>query len=232
MRRHIQKRTAGRLAAATATAGALFAAFTLATGVDVWQHAIHANPHVITATFLMVNLFLLTRWWQTTTQPGTEQADRWLYAFAFSAGLGVTHHPLTVFSFPAYALFILFVQPAIWRRGRTLLKLVACGLLGLGVWLYLPLRSAMQPVFGPHDLHTLTGFLNYVLARGLTESLPFFGLADQPMRALVFWTLLRLQYTLPTIFLSLLGMVWLFRSRRRRPLFVLYGLVFLSTTLL
>ena len=42
---------------------ALFAAFTVATATDFWQHAIHANPHIITATFLAVNLYLLTRFW-------------------------------------------------------------------------------------------------------------------------------------------------------------------------
>jgi len=51
--------------------------------------------------------------------------------------------------------------------------------------------------------------LDHILARGLSESLPFYSLADQPNRQLIFWTLLRLQYTLPTIFLALFGFAWL-----------------------
>ena len=96
------------------TLAALFAALTVATGADFWQHAIHANPHIITATFLAANLFFLTRWWASLhahsndqEESGPHRARRWLYAFCFSAGLGVTHHPLTVFAFPAYAIFIL-----------------------------------------------------------------------------------------------------------------------------
>lgn len=205
---------------------ALFAALTVATAADVWQHAIHTNPHIITATFLVANLFFLTRWWAAQRENGAD-GDRWLFAFSLAAGLGVTHHPLTVFSFPAYALFILTVRPSIWKEGRTLAKMVALALLGLAVWLYFPVRSPMQPVFGPDDMHTLDGFLDHVLARGLSESLPFFGLADQPARALVFWTLLRLQYSLPTIFLAVLGAAWLWR-RGRRALFLLYGLAFLG----
>lgn len=212
-----------------ATASALFAALTLATGADVWQHAIHANPHIVTATFLVANLFFLTRWWSQQAQmpSGAARNNRWLYVFCLSVGLGVTHHPLTVISFPAYGIFILVVRPQILRDGRTLLKMIAWALLGLSVWLYFPIRSAMEPVFGPHNMNTLQGFLDHVLARGLTESLPFFGLRDQPLRALVFWTLLRLQYSLTTLFLALLGMVWLYRHSSRRPLFALYTLAFL-----
>ena len=204
---------------------ALFTALTVATAADVWQHAIHANPHIITATFLTANLFFLTRWWAVQRENGTG-GDKWLFAFALTAGLGITHHPLTVFSFPAYALFILAVRPHIWKEGRTLLKMAALALLGLAVWLYFPVRSSMQPIFGPDDMNTLDGFLDHVLARGLSESLPFFGLADQPARALVFWSLLRLQYALPILFLAALGVGWLWRRQRR--LCLLYGLAFLG----
>ncbi|MDX1615513.1 MAG: DUF2723 domain-containing protein [Candidatus Promineifilaceae bacterium] len=222
-----------------AAASALFAGLVVGTGADIWQHGIHANPHIVTAAFLSVNVYLLTRWQATAAETG---GQRWLLLFAFSAGLGLTHHPLTVFSWPAYGLFILVVQPGIWRQGRTLLKMAALGALGLSLWLYYPLRSSMNPPFGPADMDTLDGFLRHVLGRGITESLPFFGFGDQLDRAAVFWSLLRLQYALPTIFLALFGLAWLLRgtgSRQRqagtgatnsgmRPLALLLGLALLS----
>jgi hypothetical protein len=220
---------------------ALFAAFTVATATDFWQHAIHANPHIITATFLAVNLYLLTRFWladaasphyplSATQSPRSPvprlRSDLWLFAFAFSAGLGLTHHPLTLFSFPAYALFILLVRPGIWRQWRTWLAMLGFALLGLSLWLYFPLRSSMGPPFGPDTLATLDGFLSHILARGLSEGLPFFALADQPGRFLVFWTLLRLQYALSTILLALVGLGWLW-WRGYRPHFWLLLVAFL-----
>lgn len=185
-------------------AAALFAALSVGTAVNHWQHAIHTNPHIITGTFLAANLFFLTKWWAAGGPAGC-----WLYVFCFSAGLGVTHHPLTVFGFGGYALFIILVRPSLLRDGKTLLKMVSFALLGLAVWLYFPIRSPMNPGFGPTTMHTLNGFLDHVLARGLTESLPTFTLADLPHRQLVFWTLLRLQYTLPTILLAFFGFGWL-----------------------
>ena len=155
----------------------VFAALAIAVGADFWQHAIHANPHIITAAFLSANLFFLTRWWalrQAGDAKGGEgtMADRWLLVFSLSAGLGVTHHPLTVFSFPAYAIFILTVRPGIWRDWRLLLKMVLMALLGLCVWLYFPIRSAMGPPVGPTTMNTLDGFLAHGLGRGITEALP------------------------------------------------------------
>lgn len=187
---------------------ALFAALSVGTAVNHWQHSIHANPHIITGTFLVANLFFLTRWWAIGEASST-LSNGWLYAFCLSAGLGITHHPLTVFGFVGYALFIVLVRPSILRDWRTLLKMVAFALLGLTVWLYFPIRSPMIPGFGPTTMNTLEGFLAHVLARGLSDSLPTFALADMPNRQLVFWTLLRLQYTLPTIALALFGFGWL-----------------------
>ncbi len=205
---------------------AVFSAVTAATAADIWQHAIHANPHIMTAAFLIANLYFLTKWWaQNRNLDLAARSDRWLLVFCLSAGLGVAHHPLTVFAFPAYALFILWSQPSIWRQWRRLLKMISLALLGLSVWLYFPIRSPMEPAFGPSTMNTLNGFLDHVLARGLSESLPYYGWADQLNRAVVFWTLLKLQYAVPIILLSTFGLVWLFRSSRR-PLFLLYLLAF------
>ncbi len=207
---------------------ALFAALTVATAVNHWQHAIHTNPHIITATFTAANLYFLTRWW-AEGHGAASRRERWLYAFSLSAGLGVTHHPLTVFGFPAYALFILTIwwqegrlavgngklQPRhqsliaqgqfLLRRWPTVLKMLGFALLGLSVWLYYPLRSPHVP-FGPTSMNTLNGFLDHVLARGLSENLPYFSLVEQPQRLLVFWSILRLQYSLPVIALALIGL--------------------------
>ncbi len=188
----------------------LFAALTVAVAADHWQHSIHVNSHMVTVTLNTLAIFLLLRWWRT-------DQDRWLYAFSAVAGLGPTHHPLTVLSFPAYLLFIIIVRPGIinvtsrgwWRekRWRTPRNMLLFGLLGLAVWLYYPIRSPMKPDFGPHDMDTLDGFLNVALARGLRVNLFHFGLAERGQRLLVFWTLLRQQFALPVILLAAGGLV-------------------------
>ena len=204
---------------------ALFAAGSVMAGVDVWQHAIHSNAHILTALLATVCLFLLVCWRRT-------QDDRWLYAATFAAGLSVTHHPILVFSFPAYGVFALLVRPRIVTQPRKLLALAACFVLGLSVMLYYLVRGPSAP-FNP--LPTLDSALIHVTARGLTVNLFPFGLHDQPTRLMVFWELLRLQYPLVTLLLAVLGATWL-AGRHPKLLalfavFLLFNLVFTLNTI-
>jgi hypothetical protein len=185
----------------------LFAALALASAPDLWQHAIHANAHIVSAALTITHLLLLTRWWRTSR-------DRWLALFAVTLVLAVTHHPITLMGVPAYGLFILAVRPRVFLRWRTLSLLVGCLLLGLSPLLYYPLRSPSAP-FGPTNMNTWDGFVGHITARGLRVNLFHFGLADQPDRALVFWSLLRLQFMLPVILLMPVGLALLLRRASR-----------------
>lgn len=211
----------------------VLAALSLYTASDVWQHALHTNAHIITAALAAISLFLLIRW-------RTTQSNRWLYVFGVVAGLSVTHHPLLVLGFPAYGLFILvelFRPDRSYRPVRSLALIVVCGLTGLAPWLYFPLRASVQPAipFGPTDLNTLDGFLNLVLARGLTNvNLFHFGLAEQLHRLIVFGSLIQLQYVWPLVVLAGGGLVWLIKRDWRTGLLLglhaLINLIFILNT--
>jgi hypothetical protein len=188
----------------------LFAAAVLATSTDLWQHSIHANSHVISAALSATTLHSGLRWWVTGR-------DRWLYSSAFLAALGVTHHPLLAFGAPAYVAFVLAVRPGLLRDWRRLRMIALAILLGLSVFLYLPLRTGATS-FGPSS--DWDAIIGHATARGIRGNLFYFGLADQPVRLRVFWELLRLQFALPTLALAAVGLVWLAR-RRPRPFILL-----------
>jgi hypothetical protein len=190
----------------------LFAALALAAAPDLWQHATHANAHVVSAALAATHVWLLCRWWRTGR-------DGWLAAFGLTLGLAVTHHPITLMGLPAYGLFILVVRPRILVEWRTLLPLVGCFLLGLSPLLYYPLRSPGAP-FGPTDMNTWDGFVRHITARGLRVNLFHFGLVDQPDRAVVFWSLLRLQFFLPVILVMPIGLVTLIRRSFKPALLI------------
>ncbi|MBN2005006.1 MAG: DUF2723 domain-containing protein [Anaerolineae bacterium] len=206
------------IARSLAAGAALLAALSLAVSADFWQHSIHANAHIVSVALTLTQLWLLSRWMRTG-------ADRWLFALAFFCGIGVTHHPITVFGLPAYAVAILVTRPRLLLQPKTWLPFVFCGLLGLVPWLYFPLRSPDVP-FGPTDMATWAGFLRHATAQGLRVNLFHFGWADQWDRLRVFWTLLRLQYPWPLLALMGIGSVWLARRHPRTAL--LWGLFLLG----
>jgi len=182
---------------------ALFAAALLATSTDLWQHSIHANSHIVSAALSATALYSGLRWWAT-------RSDRWLYLFAFLAALGVTHHPLLALGAPAYVVFVLAVRPGLWRDWRCLGRLALALLLGLCVFLYLPLRAGATP-FGPSP--NWDAIIGHATARGIRGNLFHFGLGDQLVRLRVFWELLRLQFPIPALALAIAGLVWLVRRR-------------------
>ncbi len=214
---------------------AILGAAAFAVSANLWQHATFTNAHTLTATLAALALFLLLAWDKSGD-------DRWLYAFALICGLSMTHHPLILISFPAFAAFILLVflagirnqvfgqtnrpiaQVKTWflRQNKKLATFGLLFLLGLSVYLYYPIRSA--PLFGPQGTNTLEGFLRLVTAQGLRMNLFPFSWQEQPQRVLALKTLLTLQYDTPAILLGIAGAIWL--ALKRRKAFVLLALFF------
>ncbi|HUT19034.1 MAG TPA: DUF2723 domain-containing protein [Anaerolineae bacterium] len=194
-------------------APAALGAGTLAMGLDLWQHAIHANAHIVTAALATASMFLLIRWWRT-------RQDRWLFLFCFVAGLSPVQHPLLVFAFPAYAAFVLAVNPHLLREWRTLARMVGCAGLGLMAYLYYPVRTAVgpPPLPGPDDMDTWSGFVRVVTAQGLRVNLGGFRLIDIIRRLWDVRVPLGLQCAPPTLLLALAGAVGLWRRRWRAGL--------------
>jgi len=182
---------------------AVLAGLAVGFGVDLWQQSIHANSHIVSAALTATHLWLLVTWWAD----GCDRPWR-LYLLAFLVGVGVTHHPITVFGLPAYLVFILLCRPKIILEWKTVLLGVLSGLSGLLPWVYFPLRSPNVP-FGPTDMARWDGFLRHATAQGLRVNLFYFGLIDQPDRLQVFVSLAKLQYGWILLALVLLGLVWL-----------------------
>ncbi|HEY4721137.1 MAG TPA: DUF2723 domain-containing protein, partial [Anaerolineae bacterium] len=193
---------------------AIFAGLSFAAATDVWQHSLYTNAHIITLLLATFSVFLLIEWWRT-------ENDRWLYCFAFVAGLSPAQHPLLVFAFPAYAIFIAIVKPRLFLQPKKLLGLIGCFVLGLGVFLYYPLRSPTTP-FGVNDIRSWDTFIHFVSAEGLRVNLFQFGLADQPTRFSVFVNLLNLQFPSISILFAIPGLIWLAR-RAIKPFVLCFG---------
>ncbi len=192
---------------------AVFAGMSFAAAVDVWQHSLHANAHIITLLLATLSIFLLIEWWNT-------DKDRWLYIFALVVGFSPAQHPLLIFGFPAYLIFIVLVKPRLFRQPKKILALIGCVLIGLSIFLYYPLRSPTTP-FGVSDIHSWDTFLHFVSAEGLRVNLFHFGLSDQTTRFSVFINLLQLQFSSISILLAIPGIIWLAR-RSIKP----FGLCF------
>ena len=147
----------------------------------VWKIGTHADGHSLHLAFLAILLVLLVAWERdvrgTSRLHGTKtessafgrappRRDRWLIAAAFVFALSLGNHSLTLLLIPAVGLFVLAVDPWIWRRRRLVATCLAVLVVTtVLVYLELPLRAGpfrAPLVYGTPD--TWEGFQYVVLA--------------------------------------------------------------------
>jgi 4-amino-4-deoxy-L-arabinose transferase-like glycosyltransferase len=220
----------------------------LATTPVVWVNATRADPHPIHLAFVALLLLALVRWaevrrevdaphvrdagptkgaanpaWTATAPtapaaPASRVADRWLVLAAILFGLAAGNHSLTLLLVPPIALYVLAVEPEIWRRRRFGLACLASALATVAaVYLELPVRGGLLPaplVYG--EPATWDGFWYIALAEQFRGSLsnPF---ADLPMKLDELVTLARDQLGLLALAIPAAVLV----AARRAPRYLL-----------
>jgi hypothetical protein len=161
-----------------------------------WSIGTHAEAHSLHLALVAILLWLLVAWdararaeiadvpdeddevgaapaAPTTAPPRPSRGDRYLIAAAFVFALAVGNHSLTLLLAIPVGLYVLAVDPGIWRRGRLVLSCV--GVLAVTlvlVYLELPLRAGpfrAALVYGTPN--TLDGFRYIVLAEQFQGSL-------------------------------------------------------------
>ena len=147
-----------------------------------WAIATHAEAHSLHLALVAVLLWLLVAWDERVRgrQRGhgespveADRGDRFLIAAAVVFGLAVGNHSLTLLLSIPVGLYVLAVDPLIWRRGRLVLScLAALTITVVLVYLELPLRAGpfrAALVYGTPD--TWDGFRYIVLAEQFQGSL-------------------------------------------------------------
>jgi hypothetical protein len=196
---------------------ALAASWCLAFSYYYWISAVAAELYALHACFISLLLWLGLRWRE-------QHRASTLATFGLLYGLGLGNHVTLGVLAPGFAVLVL--GDGEWRVARHWLVLSAAGLLGLSVYLYLPLRALSQTPLNfaaeaGVDVATLSGFW-WMLRGGMFESLflavPWARLPNEVAR-FVYW--------LWSNFLGLgclLGVVGIFEDRSL-PRAVRHGLL-------
>jgi 4-amino-4-deoxy-L-arabinose transferase-like glycosyltransferase len=121
-------------------AASLAASLLFAFSYYFWAQAVVAEVYTL-HTLLMISLFLLLERWTHSL------ADGLLVAIGLLYGLSFGNHMSTLLLAPGIGLYLLVVAGRDLFRPRRLLLLAGPFLVGLLVYLYLPLRYLADPIF-------------------------------------------------------------------------------------
>ena len=150
-------------------ASALLASLLLALGPVFWSQANIQRVYTLNALFVVLATLAVARWLETRGRHATQTP---LLAF-FLCGLGASNHTVMAIYAVALGAVVVAVEPSLLRAPFVLLRRAAAAaatfLLGLLPYLYLPIRSRMDPRLDWGDPETLDGVLGVVLRRDFWE---------------------------------------------------------------
>jgi hypothetical protein len=190
---------------------AVTAALAFAFSPIFWSQAVIAEVYTLNAFFVGLMIYLLSHCAKARTFSSGPCLS---YLLAFFYGLSLGNHLSMLFLLLAGLLLALRGEFRRFLKPKTLATASALFLLGLSVYLYLPLRAAQHPPINWGDPHTGSGFTWLVSARlyrGFVFALPWKYI---PARVSAWSALLVQQFGWWGLFLGLIGLCFCWNEDR------------------
>ncbi len=134
----------------------LFTCFSL----TLWQQAVVTEVYSLTAFIFSFLILIIFIWYSRISE--NKKADILLAVFFYFLGLGFGNHLSLVHIVPATIFFLLSARKI---KIRTF---VYCGfffVLGISIYLYLPVRSSLNPVMDWGNPDNFTRFINHITGK-------------------------------------------------------------------
>jgi hypothetical protein len=203
----------GRVAAVV---GALCFAFS----TTFWDITTEAEVYTLHICFAGLVLLLVLGWRRA-------RKDTWLYLLAWVIGISLGNHALTILMAPPI-IYLVWAERG-WRFFTRRRVLAAGGLfvLGLSVYLYVPLRGLANPPPHVNNPHTLADLWDQLTSPGAQSAMFDVGIVTALVRVKHYMFVRPLlEFGYAGFGLAALGLVLLFRRDRRLAIFLcLIGLL-------
>lgn len=203
---------------------AVFAALALSFSHTFWSQAVIAEVYTLSAFFLALLILILLVW-----EKKVESFTPLLYIFVFLYGLSLAVHPIMLIFSPVFLGFILATDHQRLLSVKRLPFMFLLLLLGLSVYLYLPISAAREPLKNWGDPSSFSRFLDHVtmacyrsdLYHG--SGLIVFSFAELIPRIIFYFRTLVRQFTPYLVFLGPVG-IWASFKKHGKRFWLLLGL--------
>ncbi len=199
---------------AVSTPTALAASLTLAAGRTVWNQAVIVEVYALHLLFVALLVYCLLRVAEVGEGEDTKAEDdgmRPLLLTGFIAGLAIGNHLSAALLLPAIA-FGVVRERGVQGLMRAAPIAVVLFVIGLSIYLYLPVRSALDPMLDWGNPETPGAFLRH--STGAVYRVWFLSSPEVAVRQLGrFFSLLSVEMTPIALVPAVLGLVHLWRQR-------------------
>ena len=192
---------------------ALMSGGLLAFSFTFWQQSLITETYSLAAFWTCGLLFLAARW----RARGCRGRDLRLLAVGY--GFALTCHQTNTLFLPGFVTFLLWSAPGLRRlREREVrtewAKALGLGLLPLLIYLYLPIRARMHPVYNWGDPETPFAFFYHVTGRTYAGAMFHETLRNIEGQLGVYAADLRMEFSWPVVIVAAFGAIRLWAGAR------------------
>jgi hypothetical protein len=189
-----------------------------------WLQTIRAEVYTLNIFFTLLLIFLLVKWSQ---EKDNGYCFKILILFSFVLGLSFANHPLLMVTLlPAYLVFLLVSDFKRFLDLKKIMLLLSFFLLGISLYLFLPVRSNLSPAINWGRPNNLANLLSYITRSSQSTSIATSSHVPYLNR---FWFTLSfpvIQFSLALFWLGVLGAYVMFKESKRFFIFLFLLFIF------
>jgi hypothetical protein len=141
---------------------------------------------------------------------------KYLYFFFASLGFSLTNHPIAFFIMPAFVLYIILLNPGVFKNIKAILLSILFFLLPLSLYLWLPVRSLQG--YGP--VTTPRAFFYYITGRNITGKVHGGSFSGKNLETFLkvvkdFFLAIYNNFGILLLVIAIAGLVYLFVKNRK-----------------
>jgi hypothetical protein len=128
----------------------------------LWSQATSNEVYALNSLLNAILFYLILSQLNLKSRGKLAQSDKYLYLFFFLYGLSFGNHLSTVLLLPGFIfLFLMIYRKSFFEKKRVLL-LLSFFILGISVYLYLPIRSSLNPILNWGDPSSLSNLKRHI----------------------------------------------------------------------
>ncbi|MCK4427122.1 MAG: DUF2723 domain-containing protein [candidate division Zixibacteria bacterium] len=200
--------------------GVLFFGFSSA----FWFQTVRAEVYTLNIFFTLSLILLLVKWFK---EKDTNRCFNILILFSFVLGLSFANHPLLIITLvPAFLIFLFINDFKRFWDLKKIMVLLSFFLLGISIYLFLPIRSQLSPAINWGRPDSLANLLSYITRSSQSTSVATSSVVPYLNR---FWFTLSfpvIQFSLALFWLGVLGAYAMFKQSKRFFIFTFLLFIF------
>ena len=177
--------------------------------VSYWTVANRLEFDTINSFFIALMLFSVFLYEE-------EPQRKNFYFFAAALGLSLTNHPIAFFIVPAILLYVILINPKIFKNAKAVLLGILFFMLPLILYAWLPIRSLQG--YGP--VKTLRDFIYYITGRNISGEVHGGSFEGKNIETFLkvsrdFFLAIYNNMGILLLLIALAGLVYLFKKNRK-----------------